>query len=113
RRARRIARRASGMLCPTRRRARRTGGSRRRLRAICRLWSRHHSHILPQLIRQFGYRHGVIGQPLPDLALAEQLDAEEPTHRELFGVWAEFHLGLVDRAVARIEDVAVLVGEAL
>ena len=52
----------------------------------------------------------VVGQPVPDLAAAEQRNAEIAAHLELLAVGAELHQRAIDRAVARVHDRAVLVG---
>src|SRR5580698_530544 len=49
--------------------------------------------------------HGCIRQPVPDLILAEQGDAEIAAHRERLTVRTEGHLGVVDLAVARIKEI--------
>ncbi len=54
--------------------------------------------------------HRVVGEPVPVLAAAQDGDAEIAAHFERLAVVAELHLGVVDRAVARIHDRPVLVG---
>src|SRR4051812_49197917 len=54
-----------------------------------------------------------IGQPGPDLGFAQQRNAQIPTHRKLLAIGAQVHARAVERAVARVEDFPVLVGEPL
>ena len=54
-----------------------------------------------------------VGQPVPDLAAAEQRNAEIAAHLELLAVGAQLHERAIDRAVARVHDRAVLVGQPL
>src|SRR6478609_7776992 len=55
----------------------------------------------------------IVGQPVPDLAAAEQRNAKIAAHLELLTVRTEFHQRAVDRAIARIHDRPVLVGQAV
>src|SRR5436190_6500784 len=55
----------------------------------------------------------VIGQPVPDLALPEQRNAEIAAHLELLAVRADAHQRAIDRAVARIQDGPVLVRQSI
>src|SRR6185369_16751766 len=54
-----------------------------------------------------------IRQPVPGLVLAEQRDAQIAAHGQRLTVRAEAHLSLIDLAVARIEDGAILVFKPL
>ena len=54
-----------------------------------------------------------VGQPLPDLILAEQREPHIAAHGQRLAVRAQRHLRLVDFAVARIEHVAVLVFQSV
>src|SRR5262249_42006127 len=55
----------------------------------------------------------VVGQPVPDLALPEQRNAEIAAHLELLAVRADAHQRAIDRAVARIQDGPVLVRQSI
>ena len=57
--------------------------------------------------------HRRIRQSEPDLILAEQRDTHIAAHGERLAVGADGHLGLVDLAVARIENVAVLIFQSV
>src|SRR5262249_49724339 len=54
-----------------------------------------------------------VWQAIPYLVSAEQRNAPIAAHGELLSVRAHTHLGVVDLAVARIEHIAVFIGEAL
>ena len=98
-----------------------------RLRALCASGCaeapvlRHHpvgrfrqcEPIRHQVWRHLVLRHHVVGKPLPHLVLAEQFNAEIAAQSELLAVRAQRHFGMIDLAVARIEDAAVLVDETL
>jgi hypothetical protein len=55
----------------------------------------------------------LVGSPLPDFVLSEQRDAEIAAHRKGLTIRAQRHPGVVDAAIARIEDIAVIVSQAL
>src|SRR4029079_7788478 len=55
----------------------------------------------------------VVGEPVPDLAAAEQRNAKIAAHLKLLTVRTEFHQRAVDRAIARIHDRPVRVGQAV
>ena len=57
--------------------------------------------------------HRRIRQPEPGLILAEQRDPHIAAHRQRLAVGADAHLGLVNLAVARIENVAVLIFQSV
>src|SRR5215471_11692104 len=58
-------------------------------------------------------RHRALGQALPDLVHAKERNAEIAAQRERLAIGTECHDRAVDLAVARIDDGAVLVFEAL
>src|SRR5450432_3197116 len=57
--------------------------------------------------------HLRVRQPEPGFILAEQRNSPIASHRERLTVRADAHLGFIDFAVARIENVAVLVFQAV
>jgi hypothetical protein len=57
--------------------------------------------------------HRRIRQSVPDLILAEQRNPPIAAHRELLAVGADAHLGFINLAVARIENIAVLVLQSI
>src|SRR3954463_6156334 len=55
----------------------------------------------------------IVGQPVPDLAAAEQRNAEIAAHLELLAIRTELHQGAVNRSIARIHDRPILVGHSV
>src|SRR6478735_4713585 len=55
----------------------------------------------------------IVGQPVPDLAAAEQRNAEIAAHLELLTVRTELHQRAVNRPIARIHDRPILVGHSV
>src|SRR4051794_35361771 len=55
----------------------------------------------------------IVGQPVPDLAAAEQRNAEIAAHLELLTIRAELHQRAVNRSIARIHDRPILVGHSV
>src|SRR6266581_8943115 len=58
-------------------------------------------------------RHRALGQALPDLIHAQQRNAEVAAHGQRLAVRAQRHDGVVDLAIARIENVAVFIFQAV
>src|SRR6184192_1405480 len=54
-----------------------------------------------------------VGQPVPDLAAAEQRNSEIAAHLELLTIGSEAHERAIDLAVARVHDRPVLVRNAV
>src|SRR5437764_1425003 len=86
-------------------------------RVLCRRVLCHgFGRALGRALRRRAGRRGserVVGQPVPNLAAAEQRDAEIAADLELLAVGAELHERAIDRAVARIHDRPVLVSVAV
>src|SRR6516162_1801888 len=57
--------------------------------------------------------HGGVRQAMPDFVHAEQRDAEIAAHRQGLAIGAQGHNGVVDFAVAWVDDLAVLVAQSL
>src|SRR5262249_24128408 len=93
----------SETLLPRRRRL--LSGGRLSGRGLCR-------HIFGD-DRGIDLGHRGIRQPSPGLVLAEQRDAEIAAQDQRLPIGAQRHLGVVDRAVARIENVAVLIFQSI
>src|SRR5687768_7039626 len=84
----------------------------RRRRVSCRAGARAGSGGRRQE-GDINFSHGAFRQTPPDLALAEQLDAEVAADHQPLPIGTQFHTGLIDRPIARIENGAVLVVAAL
>src|SRR6476619_271981 len=55
----------------------------------------------------------IVRQPVPDLAAAEQRNAEIAAHLELLTIRTELHQRAVNRPIARIHDRPILVGHSV